>query len=267
MLTTAYISHGGGPLPLLGDSQHNEMVSVLKRLSHDIATPDLIIVISAHWESPFISIQSNDMPAIYYDYYGFPEEAYRITYPARGNSKLADYLNNVINEHGIASHLDNERGYDHGMFVPLSIMYPNADIPCIQVSLKNTLDPNLHIKLGKALRHALKFNGVENILLLGSGSSFHNMTAFFQKDEQSYEQAYQFDEWLQKTMCTSETNEIDRKQALVSWKNAPQATFAHPREEHLLPLHVCYGANERAADQYYGLTLLGKPASMFVWSD
>lgn len=266
-LTTAYISHGGGPLPLLGDTQHDEMISVLKTLTADIDRPDLIIVISAHWETPFISIQANDAPPLLYDYYGFPEEAYNIPYAAKGNPSVAAHLNAVINENGIAAQLESVRGYDHGMFVPLSIMYPDADIPCIQVSLKNTLDPHFHLNLGKVLRSAIASSGIEHILLLGSGSSFHNMTAFFKHEDEWFKHASEFDTWLRCTLSSNVLTEVERERELVLWHQAPQARFAHPREEHLLPLHVCYGANLTVPNISYSLTLLGKPASMFVWKE
>lgn len=264
-LTTAYISHGGGPLPLLGDSSHTEMVTTLQQLVSDMDKPDLIIVVSAHWEAPFVSVQSNATPELYYDYYGFPDKAYKIAYPAKGNTHVAEYICETISQNGIASQLEGERGYDHGMFVPLKIMYPNADIPCIQVSLKQTLEPKFHLTLGNVLREAILKSGIDNVLLLGSGSSFHNMSAFFKREQSFYERAAQFDLWLQETMTTKFLENEHRLDALIHWQDAPEATFAHPREEHLLPLHVCYGANQRAADKFYRLTLLDKPASMFLW--
>ncbi|MCZ8529205.1 DODA-type extradiol aromatic ring-opening family dioxygenase [Alteromonas sp. PRIM-21] len=284
-ISTAYISHGGGPLPLLeiqtnGEANspqyHKEMIEALKTLSADLPRPDVIIVISAHWEEAEVSVTTSPQPPLVYDYYGFPQEAYSLKYPAKGEVSLATLLLKRLTEQGIAVREDRARGFDHGMFIPLSIMYPNVDVPCIQVSITSCLNTERHVLLGEAIRKAVE-RGIRpvnsdatdqvNILVLGSGSSFHNMQGFFDSSDDAMRKATRFNNWLQTTMQTSAYSENERKTRLVEWYSAPDARYAHPREEHLLPLHVCYGVNNRAVDKAMSLTLLTKPASMFVWSD
>lgn len=280
-ISTAYISHGGGPLPLLemqskGEGEapgyHKEMIEVLETLATELPKPDAIIVVSAHWEERNVSVTTHPTPPLLYDYYGFPKEAYTLKYAAKGNVGLASSIVKNLAEQGIAVRADTTRGFDHGMFIPLSIMYPNADVPCVQVSITSDLKAAEHIALGQALRAAIVVSAkgddsLKHVLVLGSGSSFHNMNGFFDSSDNANEKATRFNNWLQTTMLTSTYGESERKARLVEWHNAPDARYAHPREEHLLPLHVCYGINDRAVDKAYSLTLLTKPASMFVWSD
>ena len=133
-----FLSHGGGPLPLLGDPGHAEIGTTLQKISAAIEKPSAIIVISAHWEEEQPTITQAAQPALLYDYYGFPEESYEITYPAPGNPELASKVYSVLQVHDLKPKLDAIRNFDHGLFVPLKIMYPQADIPCIQVSLVKT---------------------------------------------------------------------------------------------------------------------------------
>lgn len=276
-ITTAYISHGGGPLPLLensigtggvGDANHQEMIEVLKSITLDIQRPDAIVVISAHWEENDTQVTAGNKPSLIYDYYGFPESAYTLQYPALGIPDLSASIVAGLQAQGIEATANPSRGFDHGMFVPLTIMYPEADIPCIQVSLTADLNAAKHIALGRALRHILDaYDNDKHVLVLGSGSSFHNMRGFFDSSASANKKAGDFNQWLQDTMQSSVISEIERGQTLSAWKNAPHGIFAHPREEHLLPLHVCYGVNERKADKAISLTLLTKPASMFLWQN
>jgi aromatic ring-opening dioxygenase catalytic subunit (LigB family) len=170
-----YLSHGAGPMPLLGDDEHKEMVDNLKMIADKISKPSAILLISAHWEEVKPTITQAVNPLLIYDYYGFPEQAYQIQYPAPGEPDLAQTVFSVLSDEGIKSFLDDSRGFDHGLFVPLKIMYPEADVPCIQLSMVNSLDPGEHLKIGKALS-GLEY---ENLLVIGSGFSFHNMKAFF----------------------------------------------------------------------------------------
>ena len=146
-----YIPHGGGPLPLMGDPGHEEMVVFLKNIATAITKPSVILVVSAHWEEEVVTITSSETPALIYDYYGFSDEAYEIKYPVDGDTPFASKICNLLQDHGIKAKLDSQQGLDHGVFVPLKIMYPDADIPCVQMSLINTLDPEAHIEMGRAL--------------------------------------------------------------------------------------------------------------------
>ncbi len=259
---TLYISHGGGPLPLLGDAGHQAMVNLLRQIASDMPKPTAILLISAHWEKGQPTITSAAQPELIYDYYGFPEESYSINYPALGEPNLAKVVFTVLEAKGLQPEMDNSRGFDHGMFVPLKIMYPDADIPCVQLSLVNSLDPAIHIQIGQALA------GIhyENLLIIGSGFSFHNMKAFFTSGgDQDKTMNEAFEAWLIATCSSDMKDEAVRKQLLTDWAQAPHARYCHPREEHLLLLHVCYGVNKSACREFFQLDILGKRASFYLW--
>lgn len=249
-------------MPLLGDKAHIEMVETLKSITLTIQKPSAIILISAHWEEKIPTITSGAAPKLIYDYYGFPEEAYHIKYPCLGDPVLASQIQKALKNAGIEANLDAQRGFDHGMFVPLTIMYPAADIPCVQLSLVNSLNPAEHIKVGEALQSL----DVENLLVIGSGFSFHNMKAFFapETDETNMMNA-SFENWLVDTCSNAEINEQARRQKLIHWADAPYARYCHPREEHLLPLHVCYGFANTACSDYFSCQILNKKSSMYLW--
>lgn len=257
-----FLSHGGGPLPLLGDPGHDEMVSCLQEITTRFPKPDAIALVSAHWEESAPTVTSGKSPPLIYDYYGFPEESYDIQYPCTGSPALAEEVRGRLEGAGINCRADDQRGFDHGLFVPLKIMYPNADIPCIQLSLTSSLDPALHVNTGKALKSL----GQQNVLLVGSGFSFHNLRAFFAKDATEAQQLNQsFEDWLLDTCCNADYSETDREQRLVNWADAPGARYCHPREEHLLPLHVCYGAAQSPCDNRFELMIMGRKTSMYLW--
>lgn len=249
-------------MPLLGDVGHSEMVTCLQGLAANIRRPDVVVVVSAHWEQEVATITAGETPPLIYDYYGFPEESYEIAYPCIGDPALAGEIHRLLTESGIQAKLDPERGFDHGVFVPLKIMYPEANIPCVQLSLLKSLDPSSHIAIGKALRGISR----ENVLLIGSGFSFHNLKAFFASDStESRNINHAFEQWLHDTCCNSEYSEEERTRRLTHWVEAPGARFCHPREEHLLPLHVCYGAALKPSSELQRLNIMNKEASMYVW--
>jgi len=257
-----FISHGGGPLPLLGDAGHEEMLGCLQMLAESIPKPDAIVVVSAHWEAEVVTITSAKNPSLIYDYYGFPEQAYAIEYPCAGLPSLAEEIHTLINEADIETSLDDSRGFDHGLFIPLKIMYPHADIPCVQLSLVASLDPLHHIKIG----HALKTLSDKNVLVIGSGFSFHNLNAFFNANTEEDESLnIDFENWLRDTCSNEMYAPGEREQKLVNWSKAPGALFCHPREEHLLPLHVCYGVAKTASKKVFQLKIMGKQSSMYLW--
>ena len=260
--TVLYLSHGAGPMPLLGDDGHKQMVDNLEMIAAEISKPSAIILISAHWEEPIPTITQAVNPPLLYDYYGFPEQAYAIQYPAPGEPDLAHTVFSVLRDQGIKSILDDKRGFDHGLFVPLKIMYPEADVPCIQLSLVNRLDPKEHINIGNSLS-GLEY---ENLLVIGSGFSFHNMNAFFAPRTAEMEMMNEeFIQWLNDTCSNPNLEENERTRRLVNWEKAPSARFSHPREEHLLPLHVCYGVAKCACSDFFELEIIGKKASVFLW--
>ena len=265
-----YIPHGGGPLPLLGDEGHQELVGFLRSFAVSLTRPKAILVISAHWEATVPTVTAGAMPSLLYDYYGFPDEAYHLQYPAPGDPALAGRIESALREAGLPVVMDTGRGFDHGMFVPLTLMYPEADIPCVQLSLIRGLDPALHLRIG----HALAALAGEDILVLGSGFSFHNMQEFFkspgsvgQKDPRNDA----FQAWLAETCGNPGLRGQDRLERLATWETAPHARYCHPREEHLLPLHLCAGmacgvgmaGSSIARSQE--LTVLGKRSLVAFW--
>lgn len=257
-----FLSHGGGPLPLLGDPAHEEMVESLRAIAAAIQRPRAIIVVSAHWEQRVATITSAARPPIIYDYYGFPPESYEIEYPAPGNPGLARRLRSCLQQSGFNAELAGDRGFDHGLYIPLKIMYPEADIPCIQLSLLDSLDPADHITLGEAMSNI----GGDGVLVIGSGFSFHNLKAFFSRDASLPDDRNEaFERWLFETCTARELEEAERSRRLRAWESAPHARYCHPREEHLLPLHVCYGMSRRRAAASRELRILGKKASFYFW--
>ena len=256
-----YFSHGGGPLPILGDPTHQAMIDFMKALPGQIPRPDGVIVVSAHWEQPRATILSGKNPPLFYDYYGFPKEAYSLTYPVPGSPALAGRLESLLREGDFPVALDGERGFDHGLFIPLKMMYPQADIPMIQLSLVKGLDPEVHIRMGRLIGSLAK----ENLLIVGSGFSFHNMGAFdWSGENRKDDRNDAFQDWLAE-VCTGELTEEQREQRLLRWAEAPGARYCHPREEHLLPLHVCAGAASGPGKIVFDDYILGKRALAVLW--
>ncbi|MEM7194583.1 MAG: class III extradiol ring-cleavage dioxygenase [Pseudomonadota bacterium] len=256
-----FVPHGGGPLPLLEDPNHRSLITFLKSVSSELVVPDAIIVVTAHWEASVVTVSSSTTPDMIYDYQGFPPESYEFKYPAPGSPELAADIVHCCQQGGVKAVL-TDRGFDHGTFVPLMLMFPQARIPIVQISLLSNLDPVAHINLGVALqplRH-------KNLLFVGSGMSYHNLPAFFQKDQVSHQQSEEFDHWLTQTCCSSETSE-SQLEALENWQQAPHARRCHPREEHLLPLLVCAGtaAKTHCARRNYSDTLFDKCVSGYIW--
>lgn len=261
-----YLPHGGGPLPLLGEQNHLGLIQYLQALAKGFEKPKAILVISAHWEETLATLSSSAQPAMYYDYYGFPAESYQLTYPALGEPKLAKYTLNLLESAGIQGQLDPKRGFDHATFVPLKLLYPQADIPVVQLSLTNDLEPEKHIELGEAIAQLAR----EDVLLIGSGLSFHNLQVLMNKTPEIVEKSQAFDQWLNESITSSKLNWQEKQQRLIQWQQAPHARFAHPREEHLLPLHVCFGAAKQLnykAENNFDELFLNTKVSGFIWQN
>jgi len=198
--------------------------------------PRAILMISAHWEEPEFTLMANPRPPMLYDYYGFPDYTYRIRYDAPGDPALAARVQALIEAAGMPARLDAARGFDHGAFTPLHVMYPRADVPVVQLSLKQGLDPAAHLALGRALAPLRD----EGVLIVGSGLTYHNLRQFF--GPRGWGPSREFDAWLRGVLLTGDPK--DRARQLAAWEAAPSARAAHPREEHLLPLMVSVGAAE-----------------------
>jgi aromatic ring-opening dioxygenase catalytic subunit (LigB family) len=248
-------------LPLLDDPGHATLTAFLRQCPSLFKRPRAILVISAHWEAPTCTVQSGAAPDLLFDYYGFPQQSYHFQYPAPGHPALAARATGLLQQAGIDVAADAGRGFDHGVFVPLMLMYPEADIPCFQVSLLDNMDPSAHIALGRALAPLRE----EGVLILGSGSPFHNMQAFRDGDTGT-ERCRAFDDWLFDTCCNRSPDEAAAR--LADWESAPHARYAHPREEHLLPLHVCFGSAigaGGAATRVFDGDMMGYKMSAFLW--
>jgi 4,5-DOPA dioxygenase extradiol len=255
-----YFSHGGGPLPLLGDAGHQAMRDFMMQLPSQLDRPEAILVVSAHWEASAATLLGAANPPLLYDYFGFPDEAYAITYPAPGSPDLANRMVELLHKSNIPAQIDPQRGFDHGLFIPLKLIYPQADIPALQLSLLRGLDPAAHLALGKALRDL-----DENILVIGSGFSFHNMRAFSWQGTNALDPANDsFQNWLIE-VCAGPIAQSERERRLLEWEKAPAARYCHPREEHLLPLHVCCGMANSPAKVVFDDYILGKRSVAFLW--
>ncbi|MDL2410660.1 class III extradiol ring-cleavage dioxygenase [Rhizobium calliandrae] len=254
-LPTYFISHGGGPWPYMtGDFRRNfdQLEQSLVDMRMEIKDrPRAVLVISGHWEEQRFTISSGARPGMVYDYYGFPEHLYHIKYGAPGSPELAKRVQNLLRERGIEADLDPTRGFDHGTFSILKPLYPEENVPVVQLSLDASYDPALHLEAGRALTPLRD----ENVLIIGSGLSYHNLRAM--RDTSGHEPSRQFDAWLQQTLVHSSSHE--RAKRLLDWEQAPYARAAHPREDHLIPLMAVVGAarDEPGAVTYHQTDFAG----------
>jgi len=237
-MPVVFIPHGGGPWPFVdigfGNPTELDALASYLRAVHNVPrrTPRALLVVSAHWEERVPTVMTSARPPLLYDYYGFPPESYQITWPAPGQPELAGQVRELLQGAGFETAADAERGFDHGTFIPLKLMYPDADVPCVQLSLIRGLDPAQHLALGAALA-PLRDQGV---FIIGSGMTFHDLRAFGPRGTAHSEA---FDAWLRESVVLAPA---ERGQRLAEWERAPSARAAHPREEHLLPLMVTAGA-------------------------
>ena len=234
-LPTYFISHGGGPWPWMPERQgmYRKLAASLADIPRQIGTvPQAVLVVTAHWDAREFAVQGSAHPPMLYDYSGFPQHTYQITYGAPGLPALAERVRTLVSAAGLAIGVDPERGFDHGTFTPLAVMYPQADVPVVQLSLRSDFDPAAHIVLGRALAPLRD----EGVLIIGSGLSYHNLRAM---GAVARVPSKQFDDWLATTLGAAPPT---RERELLHWDAAPAARLAHPREEHLLPLMVAVGA-------------------------
>ena len=237
-LPTLFISHGGGPWPFMPD-RIQDFAGTFEYLQKLPATlpsqPLAILCVSGHWEEPQFTVATSEQPPMVYDYYGFPEHTYRIKYPAPGSRAVAARVAQLLKGAGVTINEDAERGFDHGTFVPLAVMYPQAQIPVVSLSLRANLSASEHLRMGAALAPLRD----EGVLIVGSGLSYHNLRAL-RVASTAGPVSDQFEAWL--TQAVSEPDPAARAQQLSQWDAAPAARLAHPREEHLIPLMVAAGA-------------------------
>lgn len=253
LLPTFFVSHGGGPWPWMKEfgNAYDNLAKSLKDIPASLTEqPKALLVVTAHWEAVDFTVSGSAKPGMIYDYYGFPDYTYQIEYPAPGQPELAKQVIELLSQHDIKARNDSQRGYDHGTFTPLAVMYPQANIPVVQLSLKANLNTEQHYAAGRALR-SLREQGV---LIIGSGLSYHNLRHF---DASATAPSKEFDDWLYETLMMDD--EEARHQRLNHWQQAPSARIAQPREEHLLPLWVALGAasDGKARRVYYENKLFG----------
>lgn len=268
-LPTMFISHGGGPSFFLRGRDVGGMADIgpgskLERSLKSIGkglNPSAILIITAHWETDKkVTVSSGDYRKLYFDYYGFPDYTYKLKWPAKGSPSLTKRVQSLLSAAGIDNGADTERGFDHGVFIPMLLAYPDASVPTVAMSLRRDLDPSFHIRLGKALQPLRD----EGVLIIGSGFSYHGFGARASRADK-LAGASAFDDWLHSNIANPAVSAAARNEALVRWAEAPGARLTHPREEHLLPLHVVSGAaGEDAGKRFYNEAHMGGfPVSMF----
>ena len=238
-MPTWFVPHGGGPCFFMEwnpPDAWNRMGDFLKGLASTLPQqPKAILMVSAHWLESSFDLTSGTNPELIYDYYGFPPHTYELKYPAPGEPQLATHIAALLGQANLPSRPNPSRGFDHGMFIPLMLMFPKADIPVVQLSMHNNMDPQIHLQLGQALTPLRD----EGVLIVGSGMSFHNMRGY--GDPRFGPISDEFDRWLTDAV---QADPEQRRQALIDWAQAPSARLSHPprAEEHLLPLMVVAGA-------------------------
>jgi len=237
-MPVAFIPHGGGPWPFVDlgipAAERDRLINYLQTIRGLPQTPPkALLVVSAHWEERIPTLMTAPQPPLLFDYYGFPEASYKLTWPAPNSPEVAARVRELLTSAGFESAADEKRGYDHGTFVPLKVAYPQADVPVVQLSLVKGLDPELHLRLGRALAPLRD----EGVFIIGSGMTYHDLRAL--RTGEAGPVSRVFDAWLRESV-TLESTERDAR--LIAWSRAPAARRAHPREEHLIPLMVAAGA-------------------------
>ena len=251
-MPTYFISHGGGPWPWLP-----EMRKMLGNLEASLAgipqqlpeAPKAILMVSGHWEGPQFAVMAAARPPMVYDYHGFPAFTYEIKYEAPGAPALAARTRDLIAAAGLPASLDSTQGFDHGVFAPMAVMYPKADVPTYEVSIQAGYDPEIHLALGRALAPLRD----EGVVIVGSGLSYHNLRRM---GEAGREPSAQFDAWLDQALASTPQERVAR---LKAWEQAPAARICHPQEDHLIPLMTAVGAaeTEKASRIYHDTDVYG----------
>ncbi|MBX7113197.1 MAG: dioxygenase [Myxococcaceae bacterium] len=239
-MPVVFVPHGGGPWPFVDMGGMASMRDIASLRAYFVGLPKslptkpkALLVISAHWEEAVPTVMTSSKPPLFYDYGGFPPEAYTLTWPALGDPLLAQRVVGLLEAGGMAAKTDERRGYDHGTFIPFKLSWPAADIPTIQLSLKRNYDPAEHLAMGRALAPLRD----EGVLIAGSGMSFHSFRSWRMGTARQDSQA--FDTWLQESVTGSPLRRTER---LTAWESAPGGRVAHPHEDHLVPLMVVAGA-------------------------
>lgn len=244
MFPSLYISHGSPMLAL----EPGESGPALARLAAELPRPKAIVMVSAHWESTELLVNGNPQPETLHDFGGFPAALFAMQYPAPGSAELARQVADLLAAANLPARIDSRRPIDHGVWVPLSLMYPQADIPIVQVSLPSRMGPALQTRVGQALRSLRE----ENVLLIGSGSITHNLREldWHAGPESIQPWALAFRDWMVEKLATND------EEALHDYRRqAPNAVRSHPTDEHLLPLYFARGAGGEFSVAHKGFTM------------
>ena len=243
-MPTLFVPHGAGPCFFMQWNPidaWDRMAEFLRHIGETLPQrPRAIVLISGHWLEQRATVTTSARPELIFDYHGFPSHTYELTYPAPGDPQLAARIVELLGAHGVEAAQNSQRGFDHGVFIPLKLMFPDADIPVVQLSLRSDLDPKAHLDIG----HALASLRDEAVLIVGSGMSFHNMRGY--GDPRFGPISDEFDHWLEQAATAAPA---ERDSVLQNWAEAPSARLCHPPRaaEHLLPLLVAVGAGASSA--------------------
>ena len=244
MFPSLYISHGSPMLAL----EPGASGPALARLAAEIPRPTAIVIVSAHWESNELLVSGNPQPETWHDFGGFPKALFEVQYPAPGDPQLADEVVELLKSNNLPARIDSNRPFDHGVWVPLSLMYPQADIPVVQVSLPTLAGPTLQTRVG----HALASLREQGVLLIGSGSITHNLRELdWHAGPESVEPwALAFRDWMIEKLAANDEAALHDYRA-----QAPNAARNHPSDEHLLPLYFARAAGGQFSIAHQGFTM------------
>ena len=257
-LPALYLPHGGGPSFFMSGERKQRYQATedfLRGVQALLpARPKAILICTAHWEASAATFTGGARPALIYDYFGFPPETYTLRYDAPGDPALAERAAALLRAAGHAATVDASYGWDHGVFIPLKVMFPAADLPVVAMSLHASLEPALHRAWGAALRPLRD----EGVLIVGAGMSYHNLRDFAAQAPAS--QA--FHDWLDGALARGWQ---DRTEQLATWSRAPGGRASHPREEHLLPLMLASGAGSDRPGRRLWRGAVG-PTALGAWA-
>lgn len=258
-LPSFFLPHGGGPCFFMDWNPPDTwkgMEKFLRGVMADVPRPRAVVVISGHWHAPAFTAGAHPAPPLIYDYYGFPPHTYALEYPAKGDPLLAAQIAQMLADAGLPAATDETRGLDHGIFIPFKLIYPDAEVPVVPLSLHEEMDPALHLHAGQALAPLLS----QNVLIVGSGMSYHNLRRLMTGQADTPDAAA-FDQWLADSVMAEEA---ERASQLTAWIHAPGAREAHPEAEHLLPLMIAAGAADDApAARIYHEKVMSAPISAY----
>jgi len=230
-LPTLFLSHGS-PMHAVNAGAAGEAWAALAK---ELPKPKAVLMVTAHWETNLPMLSGNEKPSMIYDFGGFPEALYKISYPAPGAPELAAKAQVLLKNAGLTAGIDGCRGLDHGTWVPLLKMYPDANVPVVQLSVQTAMNPRHHYDVGRALSPLAS----EGVLIVGSGHLTHNLRDWMMLRGQTAHAPYaqKFQRWVFERLAA---HDVD---ALAAYRQqAPDAARAHPTEEHFLPLFVALGA-------------------------